>query len=236
MPEPITDARRAELEANLTDVRRRIADAERSAGRAPGSVQLVVVTKTWPPSDVAALAALGVTDVGENKDQEAAPKAAAVGDLGLTWHFVGQLQTNKARSVARYADVVESVDRLRLVSALDSAAQRAGRSLRCLVQVDLDPEPGRGGATTDELEPIAEAVQSSAWLELGGLMAVAPLDADPDAAFATLAGIAAEFRRHHPQAHVLSAGMSHDLESAIAHGATHVRVGRAVLGPRAIVG
>ena len=236
MPEPITDARRAELEANLADVRRRITDAERACGRAQGSVQLVVITKTWPPSDVATLAALGVTDVGENKDQEAAPKAAAVSDLGLTWHFVGQLQTNKARSVATYADVVESVDRLRLVSALDSAAQRVRRPLRCLVQVRLDPVPGRGGADPADLEPIADALESSAWLELGGLMAVAPLDADPDQAFAALAAITAEFRVRHPRAQVLSAGMSHDLESAIAHGATHVRVGRAVLGPRAFVG
>jgi len=227
--------RRAELEANLVDVRRRIASAVTASGRSVDSVQLVVVTKTWPASDVRLLAGLGVTDVGENRDQEAAPKASAVRDLQLTWHFVGQLQSNKARSVATYADVVESVDRVRLVTALDRAAEQAERRLRCLVQVGLDPVPGRGGAAPGDVASVAEAVAASHCLDLAGLMAVAPLNADPDEAFARLADLAAQFRQQHPTAEVLSAGMSHDLEPAIAHGATHVRVGSAVLGPRGIV-
>ncbi|MFZ0324657.1 MAG: YggS family pyridoxal phosphate-dependent enzyme [Actinomycetes bacterium] len=231
-----TELRRRELSENLAEVRSRIAAAASSVGRSVDSVTLVVVTKTWPASDVRLLAELGVTEVGENRDQEAAPKAAELADLGLTWHFIGQLQTNKARSVATYAHVVESVDRLRLVSALDAAAEHAGRQLQCLVQVGLDPVPGRGGASGEDIARVADAVAASSWLSLAGVMAVAPLDADPDPAFARLQAVAADLRDRHPQAGVVSAGMSHDLESAVAHGATHVRVGTAVLGPRSSVG
>jgi PLP dependent protein len=180
-----------------------------------------------------------VRDVGENRDQEAAPKAAEVADLRdqLTWHFVGQLQTNKAASVARYADVIHSVDRLRLVTALGAAARKAGRQLRCLVQVSLDDEPGRGGAAAGQVLAIADAVASLAGLRLDGVMAVAPLAAEavpggPLAAFQRLAEIAALVRAQHPGAVMISAGMSADLEDAIAAGATHVRVGTALLGGR----
>ncbi len=229
--------RRAELAKNLTAVRERIARACADAGRATDEVTLVVVTKTFPDSDVRLLYELGVRDVGENRDQEAAPKAAACTGLpGLTWHFVGQLQTNKARSVARYAHVVHSVDRLRLVTALDRAARQAGRPLTCLVQVNLDPaapeETGRGGAAPEDVPRVAEAIAAAEALRLGGVMAVAPLGADPRAAFARLAELANAMRRDHPDATMISAGMSGDLEAAIAAGATHVRVGTAVLGSR----
>ncbi len=120
---------------------------------------LVVVTKTWPASDVRLLAELGVKDVGENRDQEAAPKAAELADLDLAWHFIGQLQTNKARSVARYADVVESIDRVRLVNALDRAAEQAGRRLSALAQVVFDDQPGRGGASGTELAELVSAIE-----------------------------------------------------------------------------
>lgn len=236
-------ARERELRDALTGVRARIFAAATAAGRGPDEVTLVVVTKTFPASDVHLLARLGVTDVAENKDQEAAVKVAACRDLGvatgsqaLTWHFVGQLQTNKVRSVARYADVVQSVDRPRLVSALDAAAAQAGRRIRCLVQVALDDRPGRGGAPVDDVPALAEAVAGSASLDLAGVMAVAPLGADPDRAFARLAGVAATLRTRHPSAVWISAGMSDDLEQAVSHGATHVRVGRAVLGNRPPVG
>ncbi|MFF5257561.1 YggS family pyridoxal phosphate-dependent enzyme [Actinomadura viridis] len=236
-------ARRAELAANLADVRKRIEAACAAAGRDAAEVTLVAVTKTFPASDVRLLAGLGLTQVAENRDQEAAPKAAATADLPLTWHFVGQLQSNKARSVAAYADVVQSVDRPKLVSALSSAAVRAGRTLRCLIQVSLE-EPGesggpegRGGVSPSGAVALADTVAGAGGLVLGGVMAVAPLGADPAPAFARLAEVAAAVRAAHPEATDVSAGMSGDLEQAIACGATHVRVGTALLGGRrAIVG
>lgn len=235
----MTADRRAQLAANLADVRARIATAERAGGRPAGSVQLVVVTKTWPASDVRLLAGLGVSDVAENRDQEARPKHAECADLGLRWHFVGQLQRNKARDVVSYADVVESVDRPELAAALDRAAGEGGRRLDVLLQVDLadPPQPLRGGVTPAGLPGLADLVaRRCPALRLVGLMAVAPLEEDPRAAFARLAALAADVRRDHPGAVVLSAGMSHDLEQAVEAGATHVRVGTAVLGGRPALG
>jgi uncharacterized pyridoxal phosphate-containing UPF0001 family protein len=157
-------------------------------------------------------------------------KAPVVPDL--TWHFVGQLQSNKARSVARYADVVHSVDRESLVTAL----AKADRPLQCLIQVALSDDDGvtapRGGVAPDGVEKLAELVADTPGLRLAGVMAVAPLGADPDRAFEQLAGIAAKVRAVHPDARWISAGMSADLDAAIRHGATHVRVGRALLGER----
>ena len=235
----MTVDRRAELEANLDAVRSRIAAAERSGGREAGSVRLVVVTKTWPASDVRLLAGLGVTDVAENRDQEARPKQAECADLGLRWHFVGQLQRNKARHVATYADEVESVDRPELADALDHAVAETGRGpLDVLLQVDLadPPDPRRGGVVPADLALLAAHVAGCRSLMLRGLMAVAPLGEDPGAAFTRLAAVAADLRRDHPEATVLSAGMSHDLEQAVEAGATHVRVGTAVLGGRPALG
>ena len=212
-----------------------------AAGRAAGSVTLVAVTKTYPASDVTLLAGLGVTDVGENKDQEAAAKAAQVRAAGaaVRWHFVGQLQRNKARSVVTYADVVESVDSLRLARALDGAAQRhRDRPLDVLVQVSLDGDPARGGAVAGAAEPetdlwrVAGAVAEAAHLRLGGVMAGAPAQWDPDAAFEKLAVLAGRLTADPPDATVVSAGVSGDLEQAVAHGATHVRIGTSLLGMR----
>ena len=231
--------RRAELAANLAEVHARIATAERLGGRVPGSVRLVGVTKTWPASDVRLLAGLGVTDVAENRDQEARPKHEECADLGLRWHFVGQLQRNKARHVVSYADVVESVDRPELATALDRAAAELGRRVDVLLQVDLaePPQPHRGGAVPADLAALAEVVVGRCpTLRLAGLMAVAPLEEDPRAAFARLAEAAEAFRREHPGATVVSAGMSQDLEEAVESGATHVRVGTAVLGGRPALG
>ncbi|GAB3186254.1 hypothetical protein FHX75_16166 [Micromonospora palomenae] len=240
-PATVRPDRRAELAAGLARVRARIADACAAAGRDRAEVTMIAVTKTYPAGDVVALAGLGVTDVGENRDQEAAPKAAEVAAAGVAvrWHFIGQLQRNKARSVVRYADVVHSVDSVRLARALDAAAS-AGRDrpLDALVQVSIDGDPARGGALPDSadpdrgLGPVAEALAGAGGLRLAGLMAVAPLGWEPERAFARLAEVAARFRDRHPEATALSAGMSGDLEAAIEYGATHVRLGSALLGMR----
>ncbi|WP_433302675.1 YggS family pyridoxal phosphate-dependent enzyme [Actinoplanes sp. CA-030573] len=226
--------RRDELAASLAEVRERIARACSAAGRPAEEVTLVAVTKTYPASDVVLLAGLGVTDVGENRDQEAAPKARAVRAEGLTprWHFIGQLQRNKAKSVAGYADVVESVDSVRLAAALAAAAEARSREIDVLVQVSIDGDPSRGGAIGDDLWRISDAVAASSSLRLGGLMAVAPLDWDPDRAFEQLAVLSARLVKAHPDATAISAGMSGDLEAAVRHGATHVRIGTSLLGMR----
>jgi pyridoxal phosphate enzyme (YggS family) len=231
-----TDGRQRDLAANLRLVRERLARACQAAGRDPGEVTLVAVTKTYPAEDVVRLAALGIGDVGENRDQEAAPKAAAVAEAGarVRWHFVGQLQRNKCRSVVRYADLVHSVDSVRLAEALDDAVQRhRDRPLDVLAQVNLEgaaDHSDRGG--TGELAPVLAAVEVAEGLVLRGLMAVAPLGWEPDRAFARLAEIAAATRDAYPSATLLSAGMSGDVEQAIQHGATHVRIGTALLGNR----
>jgi pyridoxal phosphate enzyme (YggS family) len=230
-------ARGDELASNLDGVRRRIAAACADAGRDPAEVSLVVVTKFFPASDLRLLADLGVTDVGENRHQEAEDKVAECADLGLRWHFIGGLQSNKAAAVASYADVVESVDRAKLVGPLSRGAHARGHDVDVLLQVSLDP-PGAGhraGADPGELADLARLVEGAGMLRLRGLMAVAPLGEDPDAAFGRLASIREGFLAQHPGAGVLSAGMSGDLEAAITHGATHVRVGSAVLGPRPAV-
>ena len=239
----MTDERRAELTANLGKVRARIAAAVTAAGRDPTELTLVAITKTYPASDVEHLAALGVLDIGENRDQEAAPKARDVAAAGVRvrWHFVGRLQRNKARSVAAYADLVHTVDGVRLADALDGAARQRERVLDVLVQVSLDGDPARGGAVAaqtnggDEdrnLERVLARVAGADALALRGLMAIAPMDWEPDHAFASLAAIAERVRSAYPEATLLSAGMSGDMESAIGHGATHVRVGTALLGNR----
>ena len=233
------DSRRDQVAANLATVRERIASACADAGRSPDEVTLTVVTKYFPSSDVRLLAELGVDDVGENKHQEAEAKAAELQDLRLRWHFVGNLQSNKAAAVARYADVVESVDRPKLLSGLSRGAHERDATVDCLVQVDLDPEGGsgsggglRGGAAPADVPALAEAVAAAEGLRLRGVMAVAPLGEDPRPAFERLARLADEVRRVDPSATWVSAGMSGDLEEAVRTGATHVRIGSAVLGPR----
>jgi PLP dependent protein len=233
----VTDSRREELAARLAAVRNRISAACQAAGRKPEDVTLIAVTKTFPASDVRVLNGLGVRDFGENRDAEAAPKAAQCADLDLVWHFIGQLQTNKAASVARYATFVHSVDRLRLVRALGTDARRAGRVIECLIEVSLDGDPARGGALASEVPGLAqavldEAVTNEAGLVLAGVMAIAPLGLPPADAFARLLDSAAAVRAVRPAATVISAGMSGDLEAAIAAGATHVRIGTALLGDR----
>lgn len=236
--------RTAELAANLATVEERIAAACAAAGRKRDDVTLIVVTKTYPASDVRILSGLGVRHVAENRDQDAAPKAAECSDLPLTWHFVGQLQTNKVRSVASYADLVQSIDRGKLVTALSKEAVRAERELGCLIQVALDADADgrgeRGGVGPGGVEELAARVAEAPGLRLDGLMTVAPLTGDyagrQQAAFERLMDLSTAVRAAHPAANMVSAGMSSDLEQAVAAGATHVRVGTAVLGVRPRLG
>jgi len=233
-PEQADEGRLAELAGNLADVRARIETACARAGRPASEVRLIAVTKTFPAADVMRLHRLGVTDFGENRDQEAAPKAAECAAAGVRprWHFIGQLQVNKAGSVASYADVVHSVDRVRLVTALGRRAVAAGRELSCLIQVSLDAAPGRGGARPDQVSELAAVISAEPGLSLGGVMAIAPLGAPAGPAYTRLREIAESVRAEYPAAAAISAGMSGDLGEAIAAGATHVRIGTALLGGR----
>lgn len=230
----------AALEENLHAVRARIAAAARAAGRDPSSVHLLAVSKTWPAADVRALAALGQRDFGENRAQELQEKSAELVDVPLHWHFVGQLQRNKAAAVARLGAVVHSVDRASLAGVLDRVGEervgRGGLPVEVFLQVHLGGQPGgaaaRGGAPPADVPALADLVSRAAGLRLRGLMAVAPRDEDPRGAFARLAELATRVRADHPEAVDLSAGMSGDLEAAIAAGATLVRVGTALFGDR----
>ncbi|MFF2347860.1 YggS family pyridoxal phosphate-dependent enzyme [Pseudarthrobacter sp. NPDC058119] len=240
-PEP--DSRSAELAERLAVVRNRIAAAAGDAGRRDNLPSLIVVTKFHPAADIRRLAALGVTDVGENRDQEAAAKALELADLDLTWHFVGQLQTKKAKSVARYAAAVHSVDRPQLVDALAKAVKNemdsSGRAqLQCFIQVNLEDDGGahRGGAAPADVPLLAERIAGADGLRLAGVMAVAPLGAPPGPAFEKLAAVSARLVAEYPGAGGISAGMSQDLEDAIKFGATHLRIGSDILGSRPAVG
>jgi PLP dependent protein len=229
--------RLSSLADRLARLRSRVSAACVAAGRDPDEVTIIAVTKNFPAADVLRLAKLGLRDVGENRDQEAAPKCAEVARhrSDLRWHFVGRLQRNKARSVVGYADMVHSVDSVRLASSLGAAATAHDRPLEVLVQVSLDGDPTRGGAAIEQLPAIAGAVADERMLRLRGVMAVAPLDQEPLDAYRRLAEIALEVRADHPEARFVSAGMSGDLEAALACGATHVRVGSALLGNRPLL-
>lgn len=234
------DSRSAEIAANLAQVRERIARACATAGRDPALVTVVAVTKTFPAADVVRVVRLGVADIGENRDQEAAPKLAQVlaemSTQGIRprVHFVGRLQRNKARSVVRYADVVQSVDSARLATVLGTTVQQAGRHqpLDVLVQVSLDGDPSRGGVPESEVPAVAAAIAGQESLRLWGVMAVAPLSWQPRIAYRRLAEVSRRLRTDYPDATVISAGMSGDLDAALACGATHLRIGTALLGKR----
>ena len=231
------NTRRAELESALAAVRDRIESACSAAGRSSDEITLVVVTKFFPASDVRLLAELGVGHVGENRHQEAVEKAAECADVDVRWDFIGGLQSNKAAAVTAYADVVHSVDRAKLVNGLSRGAQERGRDLDCLVQVSLDPPgaSGRSGCDPADVPALVDRIRDAEGLELRGVMGVAPYDGDADEAFARLAEVAADVRAQVPSATWISAGMSGDLEHAVRHGATHLRIGSAVLGPRPVV-
>lgn len=239
------DARHSELGRRLVAVQEHIDRVCAEVQRPASGVTLIVVTKTWPEEDIERLVRLGVSDVGENKAQELSAKfdqfaTVAPADVALRWHFIGQLQTNKAAIVAQRADVVHCIDRLRLVPALAKGLSGRTRPLDGLVQVSLDP-PGtsashRGGVPADQLDELAAQVQQQQGMTLRGVMGVAPNDGDARSAFARLQEISAHLRETYPHATWISAGMSGDLDAALEFGATHLRVGSAILGQRPLLG
>jgi pyridoxal phosphate enzyme (YggS family) len=218
--------RRSEITSNLQVVRDEISKAVMSAGRSLDEITLIAVTKTFPASDVEILRDLGVTDFGENRDADAAPKAAAVAG---TWHFQGQIQSNKLKSITAWANVIHSLDEIRHFEVIE---KNAPHPLEIFCQVSLDGSEGRGGVSEQKLYELAQAIEKSATHTLQGLMAVAPLGIDPSDAFLKLSAIRKAFMADFPKANKLSAGMSGDYKEAIAHGATHIRIGSSILGSR----
>ena len=219
-----------DLEARLASVTAEVAQAARDAGRNPAEITTIVVTKFHPAALVRELADLGVSDFGESRHQEAQPKIAELADLAATWHFIGQVQSKKARQVRSYVDVIHSVDRPSLVDAL------AGGPLDVFIQVNLTDDPARGGAQPDDLASLAERVASTEGLKLRGLMAVAPLESEPRREFARVRTLSERLRAAHPEASGLSMGMSGDFREAILEGATHLRIGTAITGNRLLHG
>ena len=230
--------RLSEIQSNLEIIQSRIESACTVAGRDISEITLIAVTKTYPASDVDLLKQLGIENVGENRDQEASAKKLEV-KSEFKWHFIGQLQSNKAKSVVNYADLIHSVDRWSLAKEIQKSAQGKDKMQQVLIQVDLDqsgPDPTRGGIWPAELRELAQLINQASHLELMGLMSVAPLGEKPELAFARLKEIRVDFLKENPGAQILSAGMSDDLESAILHGATHLRIGSALLGERPKIG
>lgn len=221
-----------DLASRLSAIDERIVDAARLAGRDPGEITRIVVTKFHPASLVRDLRTLGVREVGENRQQELGAKADELADLDLRWHFIGQAQTNKARAVRAAADAVHSVDRDRIADALDAAGGDA--PLEVLLQVNLTDDVGRGGVAPDGVEALATHVAELSSLRLRGVMAVAPLDEEPARAFERLRRSADTVRSVVPDALWISAGMTGDFPEAIAMGATHLRIGSAITGPRPV--
>jgi pyridoxal phosphate enzyme (YggS family) len=230
--------RLSDIQGNLEVIQSRIKNACSAAGRDVSEITLIAVTKTYPASDVDLLKQLGIENVGENRDQEASSKKSEVKNQ-FKWHFIGQLQSNKAKSVVNYADLIHSVDRWSLAKEIQKSAQGINKVQPVLIQVDLDqsgPDPTRGGIWPAELRELAQMISQASHLDLKGLMSVAPLGEKPELAFTRLKEIRIGFLKEHPQAQILSAGMSDDLEAAILHGATHLRIGSALLGERPKIG
>jgi len=230
--------RLSDIQGNLEVIQSRIKNACSAAGRDVSEITLIAVTKTYPASDVDLLKQLGIENVGENRDQEASSKKSEVKNQ-FKWHFIGQLQSNKAKSVVNYADLIHSVDRWSLAKEIQKSAQGIDKVQPVLIQVDLDqsgPDPTRGGIWPAELNELVASINQASHLELKGLMSVAPLGEKPELAFARLKDIRVGFLKENPEAHILSAGMSDDLEAAILHGATHLRIGSALLGERPKIG
>jgi pyridoxal phosphate enzyme (YggS family) len=219
--------RSQELSANLDSIRARIGAAVQGSGRSPDEVTLIAVTKTFPASDVQILYDLGVRDFGENRDQEASVKSLELPD-DCRWHFQGQIQSNKLKSIAEWADVLHSIDDISHARKLNSLVAEKD----VFVQVSLDNLPNRGGVLPNLLPDFLEEISALANLNLLGLMAVAPLGEEPARAFSRLKELSDQVVRVHPKAHEISAGMSNDFEAAIAQGATHIRIGSQILGVR----
>jgi pyridoxal phosphate enzyme (YggS family) len=234
------DDRRADLSRRRTALLQRVAEAAAAAGRQPAELTVITVTKTFPASDVALLHGMGVLDIGENRAQELASKISelegvlpATATAPVRWHFIGQVQSNKASLVGRECFALHTLDRGALLAPLHRAAMRIGRKLDVFIQLSLDGDPRRGGIIEDQIGPLADAVAAHSGLRLAGLMAVPPLGAAPRPAFARLRTAGDRLRITHPGAAALSAGMSADLEDAVIEGATHLRVGTDLMGSRA---
>lgn len=216
------------LAARVSEVQERIDGAARSAGRSAHDIQTIVVTKFHPASLVRELHSLGVRHVGENRHQEAVAKNAELDDLDLEWHFVGQLQSNKAKAVARYCSAVHSLDRVSLANALAAAET----PVEVFLEINLTTVAGRGGVEPADLGALCDHVLGLPHLVLLGVMAVAPVDEEPARAFARVRDYADQVLAQAPHARALSIGMSGDFEEAIAAGATHLRIGAAITGKR----
>ena len=227
-------SRREELAHNWQAVQSAVATACETAGRNFAEVQIIAVTKTWPASDVDLLAELGVSNVGENRDQEAWAKHSQVTATNLTWHAIGQIQSNKVKSIAQWADVVHSIDRPELIEAFAKALKDSSKKLDVFIQLNLDDHEAehRGGATIDELLELAAKISDVPNLQLIGVMGVAPLDGDAATAFSRLQQASVALQGRYPEAIQISAGMSMDYEIALKYGATHLRIGSAILGSR----
>jgi pyridoxal phosphate enzyme (YggS family) len=225
----------SELAQRYNQIVEQVASAASASGRSSKDITLVVVTKNHPPQLVFDLIALGARDFGENRDQEAAPKAKevlAASSETMRWHFIGQLQTNKVRSVLDYADLIHSLDRESLLTELQKRTAERTNPLGVFIQVNLTEDPDRGGVRVNELEPFATKVLESKGLRLEGLMGVGGLDKDPAIEFERLAGLSIQLQKIAPEAKGLSMGMSSDFEVAIGFGATHLRIGTAITGKR----
>ncbi len=221
-----------ELQKNLIEIQSQIKSACETSGRNLDEITLIAVSKTWPASDIRLLHQLGVRDFGESRDQEATMKVSELADLDISWHFIGQVQTNKLNHIASYANVVHALDREKTISGLDVAAAKLDRNITGLLQISLDGDENRGGVAIENAFELAQLLSNSKNLTFGGIMAVAPIEMLPDVAFSKLAEIAAEIQSKYPTAEIISAGMSQDFESAVQKGATHLRIGSALLGNR----
>ena len=231
-------SRQQEINENYQKIQNRILKSCNSVGRDPSEVTVIAITKTYPASDIDLLKNIGIHNVGENKDQEASQKFNEVKNK-FTWHFVGQLQTNKVKSVVQYADFIHSVDRISLAKEIQKMSKKIDKVQKVLIQIDLDEsqnDENRGGVNPSQLIELAQEISSCPNLELKGLMSVAPLNVSSKEAFLKLAKIQLEFLKTYPFAKMLSAGMSEDLEDAVSHGATHLRIGSALLGERPKIG
>lgn len=224
------------LADRYNSVLEKVAEAALNSGRSPGEIKLIVVTKNHPAQLVHDLISLGARDFGENRDQEASPKAREVSETNpaeIFWHFVGQLQTNKVKSVLQYASSIHSLDRTSLLAELEKRCQERSTPLEVFIEVNLTEDEGRGGVEPAQLEEFSSMVASAQGLRLSGLMGVARVGIDPRVDFERMAQFSSQLRRSFPDASALSMGMSGDYEAAISFGATHLRIGTAITGNRA---
>ena len=225
----------SELAQRYNQIVQQVASAAAESGRNVSDITLVVVTKNHPAQLVFDLISLGARDFGENRDQDASPKAKEVlsaSSESMRWHFIGQLQTNKVRSVLEYADLIHSLDRESLLVELQKRTVGRAKPLGVFIQVNLTQDPARGGVAVNDLEEFATRVLESEGLRLEGLMGVGGLDKDPAIEFERLSGLSAKIQGLAPEAKGLSMGMSNDFEVAIGYGATHLRIGTAITGKR----